>query len=305
VWEGEVLHQWEKEGEGRVKMIWDPEREENEVYVNPHAGDDIGFGRSMEYPLATMKRALQIVPPGGKIYFYGKVREEGLVTPQGKTDVTVIGLGTRARGGNIGNALGPKRGAANWSRLQPDDDKPLLLVTQQGWRFVNIQFQGPVRGPAIHLIRNEAGEDSPEGFAGDHASFYDCAFVGPNQCGILHEGGINNVLVDGCTFYGFTSAGQVAIKGVAPTVGYPLFWMIQNNRFMANWMHIDGLLSDSIIRGNYFGGPSTIMEKHGPMLIDLRGGGFNWIGGNSFGIMQGEVAESGKWAENHYLDGRR
>lgn len=281
------------------------------LFVDPHVGNDSNKGIGWYAPLATMAEAFKRSQPGGVIQFYGKVREEGLVTPQGLTDMTILGAATRPRGGNIGNAAGPKRGAANWSRLRPEDDKPLLTVTQQGWSFKGIQFQGPVNGAAVHLIRDLAGENEPTGKAGDHASFEQCAFVGPNLTGLLHEGGINNVSVKECTFYGFSGEGQVAIRGIAPVVGYPLMWDIRDNRFIGNWAHIQGALGDSRITNNFFTTKSIVAYgmKPSERMIDLAGAGRNMIYLNRFDCTMEESKEffikaaEDAWGINIYKGG--
>ena len=295
----------------------------NRIYLNNLEGSDRNNGRSWASPIATMGEALNRATRGSVIYFYGKLREQGLVTPQGLTDVTVFGCGTKVRGGHTGNTPGPKGGSANWARSDREEPVPLIHVTQQGWRFVNLQLQGPFAGPSILLTRNLAGESAdPNGWSAGYAEFENCVFVGPNQFGICSEGGVNHVKIKDCWFYNFyerldgiddgpivnTAIGQLTGEGV----GYPVMWEVLGNTFVASPKALHVSLADSVVKDNIFRDGSFVNPParwSGP-IVDLSGGGCNLIANNFFdcsfedsGKFLPQGAPTNTWGPNHFNNG--
>ena len=291
------------------------------IYLNSIVGNDNNNGRSWISPIVTMGEALKRATRGSVIYFYGKLREQDLVTPSGLTDVSIVGCGTKVRGGHTGNAPGPKGGSANWARIDRDEAVPLLNVTQQGWRFANLQLQGPFAGPSILLSRNLAGEsDDPNGHSAGYAEFDNCVFVGPNTYGICQVGGVNHVKIKDCWFYNFynrldavseASQNNVAIGGSDTGVGYPIMWEIVGNTFVASPKAIHLSLADSVIRGNVFRNASFVnppAQWDGPIIANPYGG-CNLVADNFFDCAYADGAKffrpgSGDtWGPNHFTDG--
>ena len=292
------------------------------IYLNNLTGNDNNNGRSWASPIHTMGEALRRAVRGSVIYFYGKLREQGLVTPAGLTDVTILGCGTKVRGGHTGNTPGPKGGSTNWARTDRDSPVPLLHVTQQGWRFINLQLQGPFAGPSILLTRNLAGEsDDPNGWSAGYAEFDHCVFVGPNQFGICAQGGVNHLTIKNCWFYNFydrldalseapclnIAIGQLTGEGV----GYPIMWEVLNNTFMASPKALHVSLSDSVVRGNIFRDASFVNPPArwlGPVM-DVSGGGSNLVAENFLDCKFEHSSPFFKpgmndtWGPNHFVDG--
>lgn len=249
------------------------------IYVNANEGCDKNNGASWASPLMSMAEALRRVRRGGTIYFYGKLLEDGLVTPVGITDVTVIGAAPRPREGNHGRTAGPKGGAADWRYREDSTTNPLLHVTQQGWRFENIMIRGAENGGGILLTRTLEAETTEQGFAGDHATFAGCVFQGPSQYGICQEGGVINVQITDCMFRRFTAADTWAILGrTGEGVGWPLFWRIQRNWFVGNYGNVKVGLVNSIVSDN-ISQKSAVLNPN-PMsavMLDLAGGMDNTV----------------------------
>lgn len=281
------------------------------LFVDAQEGDDKADGLSWDTALLTMKEALSRVTQGSVINLYGKLVEDGLVTPQGATDVTVIGRAPTPRSGSTGRTRGPKGGAANWRISRDDvDNKPLLLVTQQGWAFRNIHFHGPKRAACLHFIRNVAGEEKPTGFAGDHVRIDNCVFDGPGF-GVIQEGGIIHVKITDSLFVSYGTQGNFAISGSNTSVGDPTQWEISGNQFMGNFGDIKIGLTDSKILGNYFQGRSSVsgIELANNTAIDLRNGYNNLVANNWMGAVRSRdnsrfcAGVNDSWGPNFYMDG--
>ena len=211
------------------------------IYVNSFIGDD-KYSGSSEKPLKTIRASLAKVQQNGTVYLYGKFVEEGLSTTH--TDVRMIGLGTQPREGNSSRLNGPKNGAVDWRYDQGNE--PLLYVIHQGWYFENIMIRGSSHG-AILIIRNIEAESSDIGKAGDHASFNNVTFQG-GASGIEAIGGIFGVKI----FNSFFRMIDKAIWVHNNSVGFPLYWYINGNRFIDNKINIEGDLPKSVIVNNYF-----------------------------------------------------
>ena len=246
------------------------------IYLNTETGCDDKSGKDWDNAVKTMAEALKKVPRSGTITCYGKIVEDGLVTPAGITDVTIIGHAPRPREGNHGRAAGPKGGASDWR--YNSGNEPLLHVTQQGWKFKNLMLRGGDAG-AILIIRTLEAETTEKGFAGDHATFEGCTFQG-GAFGICQEGGIFGVKIRSCMFRLMTT-GTALLGKTGEGVGYPLFWDIRDNWFVGNHQDISAALSCSVITNNIFHS-SKLLTPNGISsgLIDLTNGIDNIVENN-------------------------
>ena len=254
------------------------------IFVDAHEGNDTDAGDSWGTSLKTMAEAFKRLRRGAVIHVFGKITEEGLVTPHGCTGVTILGCLNRPSGRVSGE--GPKAGGAWWARKDDNADVPLLRVTQQGWRFEHIGFIPNRTGGGLLFTRNQAAEDvtTSDAEAGDHADIVDCRFYGPAPFAILQEGGVVAVRIEDCLFQQFGKPDQWALLGrTGAGIGWPLFWQIKNNRFIANHgdINIDGL-SDSVIMDNTFHRRSILGSFPDKPSIVLGSGTDNVVTNNHY-----------------------
>lgn len=234
--------------------VADPSRGRT-LYVDAVDGADGNDGLSWERPKLTMASAFTSVKSGETIRFRGKVKEQ-ISTPVQVHDVTIIGDSPRHRHADVQpvDPYGKSHGASWATPDSPTATTPLLNVRQQGWRFVNILFDAPSDDACVELT-SDAGSGNDER-DGSHAAFYDCRLV-DGQTGILSTGGQANVLVDGCTFKGLTTAilcGSTAIR-------VNQYWDIRGNRFLNNTNHVKSSFNFSTITDNVFGNFTTTSIK--------------------------------------------
>ena len=193
-------------------------------YVDPNSGVDTDDGRSWEKAFLTMSKALTSVASGDTIYFRGKVREQ-LTAPDQIFDVTIIGSGNRPRHADSTPANG-ELAANTWTTpASGATTAPLLKVTQQGWRFINILFAGPSDDDCVELFRDSGATDA-ERDAG-HAEFIGCRFASGYN-GINDSGGVVDVLVQDCRFEALTN---FCILGVGNIGVGQSDWKIVDNTF--------------------------------------------------------------------------
>jgi len=180
----------------------------------------------------------------------------------------------------------------------------------QGWRFINIYFNNASTTSTtgcVGLYRGDgAGVDV--GRDASHASFFNCYFTGANY-GILSQGGPSHVIVDTCTFFNFSSAGDTAIKAGTDTgVALPLQWEIKNSKFWNNTNHIVMPFSSANIHDNDFGfiGASITTTK----IYDATSGKNNAIWRNKIGCASDAVGitaavtlgTADSWGPQYYSD---
>jgi hypothetical protein len=241
-------------------------------YVDAKTGADGNSGRRRDRPFLTMDKAFDNIDSGDTIVFRGKVREE-LSTPVGVFDVTIIGAANRPRhADDHSESSSPGRGSssATWTTpASPTAATPLLIVRQQGWRLVNFLLDGPSDAAALQLFR-DGGADSDER-DGSHAHIVGCKFVA-GQNHIEFKGGLSQVMVEECDFFGATA--DSFLETVGAGIGTNNHYRILNNHFHANATHIDMATNYATIRGNTFGN-TTATDK-----VDLRGGSENVVWGN-------------------------
>ena len=225
-------------------------------YLSQYSGSDGNDGKSFNNPYATWTKALANVTRGSVLHVYGwlEAAAGGEVTLTSTPDVTVIGHGTRTRPGRDTNneELGPKGGSAEMTS-NASATAPTLTVRSQGWRFINMTFDGHASYPIIRLERNADGETAVTGYNAGHAEFINCTFVGPSTYGIQDSGGNVNIGIYGCNFYGFSTTGNIAIGGIVGAgIGFREMWEIVGNRFHSNLTDINLSLSGANITHNHF-----------------------------------------------------
>lgn len=255
------------------------------LYVNTESGSDGNDGYSWSSALESMPEVFKRVKRAGTIHLYGKVVEDGLVTPHGVTDVTIIGHAPRPREGNHGRGAGPKGGAADWRYKSDDSDKPMLHITQQGWKLKNLMLRGSEAGGTVLITRNMEAETSSNGMAGDHATFEGCTFQGPSAFGICQEGGVMGVHILGCQFRRFCKDSNAAVLGrLGEGIGSCIVWDVRDNKFIGNWHDIKVGLVDSIVIGNLFTRNSVLSSgiPDDTVSVDLNEGRGNIVTQNVF-----------------------
>ena len=232
-------------------------------------GDDAGDGRSWTTAKRTMADVFDELSSGDVVFFHGNIREE-LSTPAGVFDVTVIGTGNRPRHADLHTTLGGYSGATWKTPASPTAATPLLIVRQQGWRLVNFLMDGPSDAAALQLFR-DGGADSAERDA-SHAHLVGMKFVAA-QNHVEFKGGLSQVMVEGCDFFGATA--DSILETVGAGIGTNNHHRFLNNHWHDNATHIDAALNYATIKGNTFG------KKSGD-AIDLTGGSENVLWGNYF-----------------------
>lgn len=265
------------------------------LYVDPNQGNNRS-GFSPEEAFTTMDAAFDILKSGDTIYFRGNVTEQ-LSTPAGVFDVTIIGAGNRPRHADAHTGNGGYS-AATWKFPSSGGSAstPLLIVRQQGWRFINFLVDGPASAAAIQLFRDGGSGDAEDDAS--HAHFIGMKFVAA-QNHIEVKGGLSQIVIENCQFFGATGASIIETVGAG--IGTNNHFIIQNNTFQNNASHIICNMNYAVVRGNAFGA-FTASSGFG---IDCSGGSNNVIYGNYFsGDYDGdyESGTSDEWAGNFSQD---
>lgn len=262
-------------------------------YVDAVDGLDTNDGLSWERPMLTMAEAFATdrIVSGDTILVRGKVKEQ-INTPVQVHDITIIGAAPYTRHADV-QPVDPdgRTHGATWTT--PDSaasTTPLLGIRQQGWRFVNLLFDGPSDDACIDLLSTGgSGNDERDP---SHAQFIGCKFAN-GQEGIKDTGGSHHVLVSGCEFNALTTAILTASTGVR----VPSYWTIENSIFINNTNHIKVSMNYGVIRGNIFGKFTTTSIK--TTEVSAQGGdnviAFNALGG-TYSIAGGYTgASSDQW----------
>jgi hypothetical protein len=245
-----------------------------DLYVDAGDGSDDNDGLSWTGAFVTMSKAFDNLASGDRIHFVGKVREQ-LTTPVEVFDVTIVGEGNRPRHIDATPKAGSER-TAMWTTPASATTAPLVKVIQQGWRFTDILFAGPTDAACIQLFRDGGeGDDERDG---SHAEIVNCRFAS-GQDGIEQSGGCGHVLVQDCFM---TSLTGFAIKDTTGAgIGYPIRWVLSDNRFHSCANVLKMACQDWRITGNSFIDTTT-------EVLDTDNGdaasGRNVVVGNSFNI---------------------
>lgn len=263
----------------------------NVHYVDAVDGSNGNDGLSWDRPLLTMAQAFTNVTSGDVIVPRGKVKEQ-INTPAQVFDVTIISPATRPRHADV-TPVDPDGRTHGFTWTTPDSPTattPLLTVRNQGWRFVNLLFDGPSDDGCVELY-SDAGSGNDER-DGSHASFIGCKFAN-GQDGIRDAGGTTNVLVSNCQFNNLTNG----IITTSTSVRVPQYWTIEDNVFVNNTNHVRISSNYGVIRNNIFGKFTTTSIK--TTEVSSQGGdnviAFNALGG-TYSISGGYTgASSDQW----------
>lgn len=233
-------------------------------FVDENAQSVVNNGKTPKKAFKTMQEALDKVASGDIIYFVGNVDEQ-VSTPVQVFDVTIVGCGNQPRHADSTPA-GGSYAAATWKApSSPTSATPLLLVRQQGWKLVNILFDGPSDAAAVQLFR-DGGSGNDERDA-SHAHIAHCKFVA-GQNHIEFKGGLSQCVIEKNLFFGATA--DSILETVGAGIGTNNYHRIKDNDFHNNDSHIDVGTNYATIRGNTFG-------KFTTAGIDLRTGSENVV----------------------------
>lgn len=194
-------------------------------------------------------------------------------------DVKIIGAAGSPRQATTSGV--PNGGGATW--LSPTSGSGALLVVQgQGWTVENLFFNNSATAnPCVQVLTDGAG-DPPLDADGSHFLLKSCILTGTDD-GFWATGGTNFVVIDGCTFFGFSGSGDVAIKSTAGAgIGTNGWYRIVNNQFLGNAGHITVPMNGAEIANNHFSyifnGTTTTTQ------VLLSGGANNSVHDNYFDI---------------------
>lgn len=242
-------------------------RAQKHIWVHGNVGNDGNSGLSPDKPLKTMAAAFNLLGSGDTIHFNGNTTEQ-LSTPAGIFDVTIIGEGNQPRHSDA-HTSNNGYSSATW-KAGASASTPNLIVQHQGWKLVNILFDGPASAAAVQLLRTDDSGDNEEDAS--HAHIYGCKFVAA-QNHIEFKGGLSQVVIENNMFFGSTADSLLETTGDG--VGTNNYHRILNNHFHDNATHIDIGTNHASIIGNVFGYASSAG-------VDLTGGEHNVVSGNYF-----------------------
>lgn len=251
------------------------------VWVRPQNGGLDTNPGTYDKPLATMAGTARFITPGLTIYVQGVLFEQ--VTLPIVNDVSVVGVAVIPRQATTSGA--PNGGSATW--LSPtglSNSAALATVQGQGWSFQNIYFNNSATGAGC--IKLSCVGDPPTQADASHCSFLNCRFTGANL-GIDDAGGSAFTYINGCEFFNFSGAGDMAIKGTSTSLRAPLQWRILNSAFWGNANHITAAANGWVIKGCTFTAATTVN-------IDFTGGTApNFVQQNAFAIAAADFDPAG------------
>lgn len=221
-------------------------------------------GKTPRNAFTTMDAAFDSLGNGDIIYFVGNVDEE-LTTPAQIFDVTIVGCGNQPRHADATPAGGDKAAATWKSPSSPTAATPLLIVQQQGWKLMNILFDGPSDAAAVQVFRDGGAGNAERD--GSHIHIVGCKFVA-GQNHIELKGGLSQCVIEKNLLFGATAASLLETVGAG--IGTNNYHRILGNHFHNNDIHIDVGTNYASITGNMFG-------KFTTRSVDLRTGSENIV----------------------------
>jgi hypothetical protein len=250
------------------------------VWVRPQAGVGNADG-SYERPFGSMALAQPYMVPGAVIGLEGVLLEE-FTAPLGINNVTIVGASQVPRQATTSGV--PNGGGATW--LSPSGGTSWLLrLRAQGWTIANIYFNNSATAaPCVSIFTDG---DPPTQSDAAHALFYNCIFTGTDD-GVNVNGGTNFVRFVGCTFFGFSGSGDLAVSSTGGAgVGTLLDWRFLGCKFFNNAGNITAGLSHATIQG-------CVFENGSASNINLTGGTApNFVVGNYFNIAAADFDPAG------------
>ena len=253
-----------------------------DLWVRPQYGDNANVG-SYEKPLATMAGASKYLRPGLVVGLEGVLTEE-FTAPLGVNNVTILGFQATPRQATTSSI--PNGGGATW--LSPSGGTGTLLkVRAQGWTVANVYFNNSATAAACVQVLTDGAGDPPVDASAEHFLLKNCILTGADD-GLNVNGGTNFITIDGCTFFGFSGSGDMAISSTAGAgVQTLLGWKILNSTFRGNASHIVAALSHGQILNCTFDTASSA-------VINLTGGvAPNFVVGNRFNIAAADFDPAG------------
>lgn len=248
-----------------------------DLWVRPQYGNNTTANGTYDRAFATVTGACSspLLKPGMSIGLLGVTLEE-CSTPR-VNDITLIGMGNLPRQATTSGVA--NGGGATW--LSPSGGTGALLQPNgQGWRIQNIFMNNSATAaPCIKLVN--AG-DPPTSNCSEKTSIIACILTGTDD-GVSALDLPNNVLIDGCTFFGFSGSGDLGISSsTGAGTGTLNNWVIQNCDFQGNAGHITAPFTSATIRNNKFsyiyGSVTTTTQ------VVLTSGSNNSVYGNHFDI---------------------
>lgn len=247
-----------------------------DLWVRPQAPNArVANPGTYDEPFPTMAATNRLLEPGIRVGLLGVLFEEWS-TPK-VNDVTIVGAATLPRQATTGGVA--NGGGSTW--MSPSGGTGALVQPNgQGWTFQNLFFNcAATAAPCIKLVN--AG-DPPSSNCSEKTSVIGCILTGTDD-GIAATDLPNHILIDSCTFFGFSGAGDLAISSATGLgTGTLLGWTIQNCDFLGNTGHITAPFSSAIIRNNHFSyiyGATTSTTQ-----VVLTSGANNTIYNNRFDV---------------------
>lgn len=216
-------------------------------------------------------------------------------------DVRLVGLAGLPRQATSGGV--PNGGGATW--LSPTGGTGALLQPNgQGWVVENIFFNNSATAAGCIKLVN-AG-DPPTANCSEKFTLRNCILTGADD-GIAAVDLPNNILIEDCTFFGFSGAGDKGISSATGAgTGTLSNWVIRNCIFNGNASHIVAPLASGEITGCkfsyiYVGVTSTTQ-------VELASGENNSVHHNHFDLPYSTNGISGmfsigtndRWAFNSF-----
>lgn len=253
---------------------------EPDFWVRPQVGNNNGNGTSYplgsyQNPYADMTGFAGLLKAGDVIGLEGVLLQE-YSSPR-VNDVTIRGMGNLPRQATTSGT--PNGGGATW--LSPSGGTGALLQPNgQAWTIENIFFNNSATAAGCIKLVN-AG-DPPTSNCSEKTTVRGCILTGTDD-GIAATDLPNNVLIELCTFFGFSGSGDLAISSATGAgTGTLQNWTIQDCDFLGNAGHITAPFTSSRIRRNNFSyiyGSVTSTTQ-----ILLAGGSNNDVYDNRFAI---------------------
>lgn len=239
--------------------------------TNPSAAADGTYDR----PFASFTAAGPSMRPGMVVGLLGVTLEE-FSSPK-VNDITIIGMGNLPRQATTSGVA--NGGGSTW--LSPSGGTGALLQPNgQGWLIQNIFFNNSATAAGCIKLVN-AG-DPPTSNCSEKTTIRGCILTGTDD-GIAATDLPNNVLIDSCTFFGFSGSGDLAISSATGAgIGTLQNWVIKNCTFNGNANHITAPFQSSEITGckfSYIYGGTTSTTQ-----VKLAGGADNSVHDNAFDI---------------------
>lgn len=241
---------------------------------NPGTSPGLAF-RSMT-PLATVLPEFRLTSSRRITVAFSGVLNQEFSSPR-VNDVTLYGCGNLPRQATTSGVA--NGGGATW--LSPTGGTGALFQPNgQGWRVENIFFNNSATAAGCIKLVN-AG-DPPSSNCSEKFSLINCVLTGTDD-GVNANDLPNNILIDGCTFFGFSGAGDLGISSATGLgTGTLQNWVIQNCDFQGNTGHITAPLTSSIIRRckfSYIYGSTTSTTQ-----VTLTNGSNNSVYDNHFDV---------------------